>query len=190
MAMVQKQRTRVVAPESAWRSAVRRLGRFTKSELAAELRCSVKAADSHVKALLEHEPPMLRQRGYYGRKPMYEYLPPTDAGRAFEIQSAQRDRATPESLAPTMAVERPHDLSQSKSRRVSKAPLRKIIAEAKQAGWTFVPANGSSKARLVKDGRTVLIPETPRNATNAADNLRKSVFGDPARFRVRGRQNG
>lgn len=185
MAMVQQQR--VVVPEEAWRRAVRRLGRFTLSELAAELRCSQSAAREHLTALMMLDPPLVSQDGRFGRKPIYAYIKPEDAGERFIKQQELRALATPEqeAVATDLSSARGGEVRQSRLASIAVKELREVAREAVERGWTYVPPNGSSKARLTNGTRLVMIPNSPRNKEDAAEMMRQQLFGFSARHHKR-----
>jgi hypothetical protein len=184
MAMVQ---TRVVVAESTWRRAVRRLNRFTISELAAELRCSQRAARDHIKAMMESDPPLVEQCGWLGRKPRYAYIKPTDEGDRFKRERELRVVPPPPEVAAASSAVAMRDNSNIAQSALRDVPgyARALVREAITRGWKLHPANGSSKASLTRGVRMVKIPSTPRNPSVATDQLRQQLFGDPARFRRR-----
>lgn len=181
MAMVQQ---RVMEPE--WRAAVRKLGTFTVSELAAELGCTKATAKRHLDEMATSDPPLVRPDGHYKRMPMFMYLKPTEAGERFEAQRRLRVVATPEQEAATMAASRNDEVKQSHIGSIPNKAVRSVCREAVRQGWQLMKVDqGDHPFRLCKPGRApVTVPSSPRNAGDAVSRMRQNLFGElPARYR-------
>jgi hypothetical protein len=164
---------------------VRELGTFTVSELAAELGCSKPVAAKRLNAMMTVVPPMIRPAGRALGKPIFEYLRPHDEGLAFANQQRMRERTTPEQHAVAMApplVERNQEVKNSLVESISAKEIRAVVREAIDAGWKLEVGSGKHRLRLVNGGKRVTVVSTPRNPSNAANNLRQQVFGFNARL--------
>lgn len=183
MAMVQK---RVVVPETAWRSTVRRLGWFTVGELAAALGCSKGTAKRHLDELAALDPPLVKPHGRLGRDPMYQYIKPSSAGEGFERQRQQRfARAAPEAEV-VLLSERNGEVRQSRIDSISDKEIQKVCRRAIADGWALEQTGGEHIFRLVKKGmRPVTVPSTPRNSQAAADMMSKKLSERSTHQRLR-----
>lgn len=172
-------------PVETWRRTVRELGVFTVSELAAELGCSKPVAAKRLNAMLTIVPPMIRPAGRALGKPVFEYVRPTEEGKAFEAQQRVRDRVTPEQHAAAMVPDRPHDIEQSLIGQIAIKEIRTVARDAINAGWTLEHTGGAGHhLRLVRGKRRITLPTTPRSPGNSANILRQQLFGTNARARV------
>lgn len=132
------------------------------------------------------DPPLVHADGRLGRKPIYAYIKPTDAGERFKRQRALQTARPPEVMAAAMtAPDRHMEVRQSRLSEIPVKEIREVAREAVNCGWTYHSANGSSKARLSKGARLVRVPTTPRNKEDAAAQLRQVLFGNSARYRQR-----
>jgi DNA-binding MarR family transcriptional regulator len=161
-------------PEHTWRRAVRELGTFTFSELAAELGCSKAVAKRHVDELIAAG--VVKSAGRFAGKAVFEYVKPTDAGEAFTAQQETRPTIklpTPEQQLVGERAERPHDIRQSRLSGIADKEIRAVAREAIALGWQLEQRGRSGHVfRLVRDTDAVTLPSTPRNSGSAADALR------------------
>jgi bacterioferritin-associated ferredoxin len=163
--------------EHSFRRAVRELGTFTPSELAAELGCSKQSAKKHIDELVEAE--IIKPAGRLAGKPMFEYVKPTEAGEAFDAQQHRPTikLPTPEQVqAREVARARPHDIRQSRISGVRDKEIRKVVREAQALGWELQQHGRTGHVfRLVRDTDSVSLPSTPRDSDAAADMLRQRL---------------
>lgn len=166
--------SRNIVAEETWRRAVQRLGRFTPSELAAELGVSIGTARKHLDALTESG--IVAPYGRLGRTPMFTYKKPDDAGAAFKAQR-RLHTVDPVDVGPTRAYSGPVAGTGSHPADVISHPaVRKVVKAAIADGWTL-RAKGDGHWDLVKDGSKVGVASTPKNPTAAAVRIARLVRG-------------
>lgn len=172
---------RAALSEEGWRRAVRQLGTFTVSELAAELSVSNATATKHLKAMAAAG--LVKAAGRVLGKPLYEYIRPTDAGEAYEQQQERRLRIVedpPEEVTTVIVAERGLGVAQSLLSSIATKEIREVAREAISKGWTLENIGGKHIMALRKDGRIIRLVSSPRNAGDAAQQLRQRLYGERA----------
>lgn len=186
MAMVQGKR--VVVPEAAWRSTVRRLGWFTVGELASELGCSKGTAKRRLDILAALDPPLVAPAGRLGRDPMFKYIKPDDAGERFHRQQERRfSHAAPEDeVIVDTDVDRTGMASRSLLDSIRDKEVRKACQWAIGQGWRLEQSGGEHPFRLVRSGkRSVAVPSSPRSSQAAATMVRQKCMEHSRHQRLR-----
>jgi hypothetical protein len=153
--------------EEAWRAAVRRLGIFTVSEVAAELGVTSATAKRHMDMMAEADPPIVKPDGRLGKAPMYSYIKPTEAGAAFDIQKLRAVE-----VAEIVATSRPSSApvpgtGSHPADVIAAAAVRRVVKKAIANGWRL-QAKGDGHYSLRKGSAEVGVAGTPKNPTGAA----------------------
>lgn len=159
-------------PIETWRRTVRQLGVFTVSELAAELEVSRPVAKKHLDAMLTHVPPLVVPAGRVLGKAAYEYVRPTEAGAAFEID---RRRAVVDE--PIQYAEPVAGVSKNAgSAMIADKVVREAVRDAERRGWVL-HKKGDGHFVLTKGTKRVPVAGSPSNPGGSADIVRRLTGG-------------
>lgn len=154
------------------RDAVIRLGRFTASELAAELECPLAEAR---RVLRDPEvAKMIEEADRFGRQVIYAYVAPTDPGEAFKAQ--QRLRLVEPEVSADLAMAGVGQAAPELLSAIGDKEVRRVAAEAVRDGWTITNLGGEHSLALVRAGmRPIRLVSSARNPGNAATHLRQKI---------------
>lgn len=153
--------------ESKWRKAVRELNHFDAGELAAEVSVTRREANVKIRDYLARG--ILKDDGYR----TYRFQKPNEGpGEAFEHQ--QRLRAVPD--APQRAATGAVAVAGTGKTLLSALAkeVRPIVADAMKDGWEL-RARGDGHFELRKGKAHITVVGTPRNAGNAANQVRRGL---------------
>lgn len=163
--------------EAEWRDAMFEMGTFTIPELAGKMHMTPQAADLQVKKFLKNG--KIRATGQkFMKAKLYEVAKPTDAGAAAELSIKESKRKREEE-------------AERLKRHTSSAPvagtgrwgaglkpsIRPIVKKALDQGFEL-SVDGETHYVLTFPGiKPIRIPLTPRDADNAARELKKKLAG-------------
>lgn len=155
------------------RESVHRLMRFTLEELACDIDLDASTVRPLVNELMATG--IVRKTGdRYGRSHIFEWVKPTDAGDAFRNQLRLAKQA------PEVDIDRVHmevSGTGAKSRvllnRITDKDVRNFVQEAVSHGWDL--QDGGKHVMLVRNGRKIGVPSTPRDGRHAVNILRQKL---------------
>lgn len=146
------------------RDAVIRLGRFTASELAAELECPLAEAR---RVLRDPEvAKMIEEADRFGRQVIYAYVAPTDPGDAFKAQ--QRLRLVHNERVADLAMAGDGEASANLLDAIRDKDVRKVVAEAiREGGWQLTRGSGPHPLKLTRGTETIPVAANSAHAVKA-----------------------
>lgn len=146
------------------RDAVIRLGRFTASELAAELECPLAEAR---RVLRDPEvAKMIEEADRFGRQVIYAYVAPTDPGDAFKAQ--QRLRLVHNERVADLAMAGDGEASANLLDAIRDKDVRKVVAEAiREGGWQLTLGTGPHPLKLTRGTETIPVAANSAHAVKA-----------------------
>lgn len=146
------------------RDAVIALGRFTASELAAELECSLAEAR---RILREPEvAKMIEEADRFGRQIIYAYVAPSDPGEAFKAQ--QRLRLVRDESIADLALAGDGQASANLLDSIRDKDVRKVVAEAvREGGWQLTLGSGPHPLKLTRGTETIPLAANSAHAVKA-----------------------
>lgn len=146
------------------RDAVIRLGRFTASELAAELECPLAEAR---RVLRDPEvAKMIEEADRFGRQVIYAYVAPADPGEAFKAQ--QRLRLVRDESVADLALAGDGQASANLLDAIRDKDVRKVVAEAiREGGWRLTLGTGPHPLKLTRGTETIPVAANSAHAVKA-----------------------
>jgi hypothetical protein len=164
----QDRRRGIVAVEDV-RRAIRQLGTFTVSELAATLGVSTATARKRLREA--EEAGMAIGAGRSLGQSLYRYVKPEEVGEEFKRQQERRLALVPAPMKPSQPVA---GTGANTWDTLAHKDVRAAVKEAVLAGWRLI-TQGDGHYRLVKDGRKVPVYGTPSNPSGHAESIRRAT---------------
>lgn len=155
--------------EGQVRAAILRFESFTVAEMAAYLGVTAKKAKEYLDAEAEKGIVVATGRKASGSE-VYDYLPPTEPGKAFEVQQEARQ----DHKEPVSRYEIAGGIADGFLAQLPKEVRRIARAAVKDSGW-LIGETGSGHLQLTRDDEVITISKTPQSASEEAKALRRRL---------------
>lgn len=155
--------------EGQIRAAILRFESFTVAEIAAYLHVPRKKAQEYLDAEVAKGIVAATGRKAAGSE-VYEYVPPTEPGKAFEVQQETR-QSQPDAV---VGYEVAGGVADGLLAQLPKEVRRIARAAVKDSGW-LIGQTGSGHLQLTRDDEVITVAKTPQSASEEAKALRRRL---------------